>query len=182
VDTSNIMEALVQCWREGGGPSFLEKARRMSRWTISQWRQRKPGSWNWNLSQYVLRGLVAVAGAGGDPEVAGAAIEIAHDVLAGQSEAELHFAFYNAWMAAELNRAFAADLPLEKYLAITRRNLDKMGPGGDFPVALPEAWAPYPSVRSSYYDSKAFVAYIPVLTARLAALQRKESIRKEEIR
>jgi hypothetical protein len=174
VDTSNIMEALVQCWRESGDPSFLEKARRMSRWTMGQWRDHKPGTWNWNLSQYVLRGLVAVARATRDQQVVSTSIEIAHDVLAGQSEADLHFAFYNAWMAAELNRAFGANLPLDKFLDVTRRSLDRMGPDGNFPVALPEAWAPYPSVRSSYYDSKAFVAYIPSLTARLAAMKQKE--------
>jgi AcrR family transcriptional regulator len=174
VDTSNIMEALVECWRESGDPSFLEKARRMSRWTMGQWRERKPGTWNWNLSQYVLRGLVAVGKATRDQQVINTSIDIARDVLAGQSEADLHFAFYNAWMAAELNRAFGADLPLDKYLDVTRRSLDRMGADGNFPVALPEAWAPYPSVRSSYYDSKAFVAYIPVLTAQLAAKKQKE--------
>jgi hypothetical protein len=174
VDTSNIMEALVECWRESGDASFLEKARRMSRWTMGQWRDRKPGTWNWNLSQYVLRGLVAVGRATHDQQVIDTSIGIARDVLGGQSEADLHFAFYNAWMAAELNRAFGASLPLDRFLDVTRRSLDRMGPDGNFPVALPEAWAPYPSVRSSYYDSKAFVAYIPSLTARLAAMKEIE--------
>jgi hypothetical protein len=174
VDTSNIMEALVECWHESGDASFLEKARRMSRWTMSEWRARKPGTWNWNLSQYVLRGLVAVGRATRDQQVIRTSIDIARDVLTGQSEAELHFVFYNAWMASELNRAFGANLPLEKFLDLTRRNLDHMGPDGNFPVALPEAWAPYPSIRSSYYDSKAFVAYIPSLTARLAAMKEKK--------
>lgn len=173
VDTSNIMEALVACWRETADPSFLEKARRMSRWTMAQWRERKSDtSWNWNLSQYVLRGLVAVAHATGDREVANTCIEISRNVLANAGEGELHFAFYNAWLAAELNRSFGADLPLTIMLGVVRRSLDRMGADGSFPVATPEAWAPYPSIRSSYYDSKTFVSYVPVLTARLAAVRK----------
>lgn len=172
VDTSNIQEALVACWRETGDRTFLEKAVRMSRWTISQWREGNK-DWNWNLSQYVLRGLLAVAEAMRDPETIGTAIAISRHVIANpQLGGDLHFVFYNAWLAAELNRLFGANLPLDRFAAIVRGNLDKMGPDGSFPVALPEAWTPYPSIRSSYYDSKAFVAYIPALTARL---ERKES-------
>ena len=171
VDTSNIQEALVECWRESGDATFIEKAVRMSRWTMQEWRKSRK-DWNWNLSQYVLRGLVAVAEANGDRQAIDTAIDISRHVLESPEGAELHFAFYNAWMAAELNRAFQAELPLKRMEDVVRRSLDRMSADGNFPVPLPEAWAPYPSVRSSYYDSKAFVAYIPGFTARMAARSR----------
>ena len=62
VDTSNFMEALTDCYRETGDRNFLEWALKMSRWTGEPWKvagKRQGDDWNWNLMNYVLRGLVS---------------------------------------------------------------------------------------------------------------------------
>ena len=63
VDTSNFMEALAMCYRETGDRAFLDWALQMSRWTAARYQvrgKRKNDDWNWNLTNYVLRGLVTL--------------------------------------------------------------------------------------------------------------------------
>lgn len=185
VDTSNFMEALVWCYRETGDADFLRWALQMSRWTAARWKlagKIKGDDWNWNLTNYVLRGLLAVYQATGDSLVRDLAQEICRATLDNPSPhikqlkngvggGELHFVFYHAWLSTAVSR-FSPDGPqlVAKLLEVVQREVARQREDGQFPIdhgfesGLKTRW-------TSYYDLKALVAYVPVLSARLAALQ-----------
>ena len=120
VDTSNFMEALSYCYRETGERQFLDWAVQMSRWTGRRFEQRgktKGDDWNWNLSQYVLRGLVTLYETGGDAAGArprhsdGARHAGKHERQYrrdpdGMGGGDRHFVFYNAWISTGWRRLF----------------------------------------------------------------------------
>ncbi len=184
VDTSNFMEALVYCYRETGDPWFVEAALKMSRWTAERWRARNAtpqDNWNWNLSQYALRGLVALYEATGDEIARQTAIDIARVTLNNQAPRtsvmrdgmggrKIDNVFYHAWITAAVSR-FAPDGShmLEELYAIVRADAACQRDDGSFLLdhgvesGLPTAW-------TSFYDAKSLVAYLPVLAARRAAV------------
>jgi len=182
VDTSNFMEALSYCYRETGDRRFLDWALQMSRWTGRRFAQRgktKGDDWNWNLSQYVLRGLVTLYETSGDAEVRDLAIRVVRATLANMSDdtgdlrdgmggGDRHFVFYTAWIATRVAKVVPDGADLTKLLLqAVRREMARQTPDGQFPMdkgvaaGLPTSWV-------SYYDPKSAVAYVPVLTAHLA--------------
>lgn len=185
VDTSNFMEALTMCYRETGDRRFLEDALRMSRFTAARFavRGQRPGDdWNWNLTNYVLRGLVTLYETSGDAEVRDLAAAISRATVDNPSTdgyalkdgiggGELHFVFYHAWISTRVAR-FAPDgaAIVAKLLPIVRREVARQRPDGLFSLekgvegGLPTRWI-------SYYEAKALVAYVPVLAAHLQAAQ-----------
>jgi hypothetical protein len=186
-DVSNFMEALTWCWRETGDRYFLDAALRMSRWSIGLWRQQRDTGqpWNWNGAQYVLRGLVTLYEASGDPQARQAALEITRMTLAaatgpGQEVEhrttvgdELHFVFYHSWISTRVAKfAPDGDKMTATLLRVARREIAHQRPDGQFNVehgmesGLPTVW-------TSYYEAKSLVAFVPVLTAHLAGTKRK---------
>jgi hypothetical protein len=190
VDTSNFMWALSECYRETGDRAFLDWALQMSRWTASHWKERghKQGDdWNWNLAQYVLRGLVSLYQASNSPEVRDLAIEIGHATLANPSKdiADLkdgmgggdgHFVFYNAWVTTDVAK-FAPDgnEMVRMLLPIVRREVSRQRADGQFSKAtqwfgVESLESGAPTIWLSYYDPLSLVDCVPILTARLARL------------
>jgi hypothetical protein len=182
VDTSNFMEALTYCYRETGDRQFLEWALQMSRWTAERWKvagKRKGDDWNWNLTNYVLRGLVTLYETSRDPDVRDLAIQICRTTLENDSRniadlrngvggGNLHFVFYHAWISTRVAK-FAPDGEklIGMLLPIVRREVALQRPDGLFALerghesGMPTRW-------TSYYEAKALVAYVPVLAAHLA--------------
>ncbi|MGC8793765.1 MAG: hypothetical protein ACP5U2_10285, partial [Bryobacteraceae bacterium] len=184
VDTSNFMEALVYCYRETGERWFLDAALKMSRWTAERWRHRHANpqdNWNWNLSQYALRGLVALYQATGDALARDTAIEIARVtlnntsprgsvMLDGMGGRKIDNVFYHAWITAAVTRfAPQGGQMLEELYRIVRSDAACQREDGSFLLdhgtesGLATQW-------TSFYDAKSLVAYLPVLAARRAAL------------
>lgn len=184
VDTSNFMEALVDCYRETGERWFLDAALKMSRWTAERWKLRHAtpqDNWNWNLSQYALRGLVALYRATGDELARDTAIEIARVtlnnksprgsvMLDGMGGRKIDNVFYHAWITTAVTRfAPQGQQMLEELYRIVRADAACQREDGSFLLehgvesGLPTAW-------TSFYDAKSLVAYLPVLAARRAAL------------
>jgi hypothetical protein len=184
VDTSNFMEALVFCYRETGDREFLEGALRMSRWTAERWRQRHAtpqDNWNWNLSQYALRGLVSLYQATGDAIARDTAVDIVRVTLNNKSPRtsvvqdamggrKVDNAFYHAWITAAVTRfATQGQSLLEELYQVVRSDVACQREDGSFlldhgpEAGLPTRW-------TSFYDAKSLVAYLPVLAARRAAL------------
>jgi hypothetical protein len=182
VDTSNFMEALTYCYRETGDRQFLEWALQMSRWTAERWKvagKRKGDDWNWNLTNYVLRGLVTLYETSRDPEVRDLAIEICRTTLENDSRniadlrngvggGNLHFVFYHAWISTRVAK-FAPDGEklIRMLVPIVRREVALQRHDGLFTLehgyesGIPTRW-------TSYYEAKSLVAYVPVLAAHLA--------------
>ncbi len=186
VDTSNFMEALSYCYRETGDRQFLDWALSMSKWTAGRFEARgnvKGDDWNWNLSNYALRGLVELYETSGDASVKDLAIHMtratlenmspdtAH-VVNGMGGGDRHFVFYQAWISTRVAKIAPDGASMtQKLLAAVRREVATQTPDGLFPLdhgmeaGLETRWA-------SYYDPKSFVAYVPVLTAAMAARNR----------
>jgi hypothetical protein len=183
VDTSNFMEALSHCYRETGDRKFLDWGLAMSKWTATRFEQRgkvKGDDWNWNLSNYALRGLVALYETSGDPSVKDLAIRMTRATLAnmspntadienGMGGGDGHFVFYHSWISTRVAKiAPDGDEFTRKLLQAVRREAAKQTPDGLFPLdhgmegGMETKWA-------SYYTPKSFVAYVPVITAHLAA-------------
>ncbi len=191
VDTANIIESLVAAWRETGDPFFLDRARGYARWTVQKWRTRQDDTfWNWNLTRYVLTGLLAICReAERDPSriperesFRQAAIEIGRHTLTHPELAavagtiaggELHYVFYHAWLGAEVSRLAGDPTLLKPLLGKVREQMARQALDGSFPMEMGSLWSQYPHTVVSYYDPKSVVAYIPVLEARLAALERQ---------
>ncbi|HUS05524.1 MAG TPA: hypothetical protein VMZ52_04480 [Bryobacteraceae bacterium] len=183
VDTSNFMEALTYCYRETGDRQYLDWALQMSRWTAENWALRgkaKGNDWNWNLTNYVLRGLLPLYESSGDAKVRDLAIDISRKTLAntgtngmelmdGVGGGELHFVFYHAYLSARISK-LAPDGPemTRQLLSIVRREVARQTPDGQFPMKHGTE-AGRETVWTSYYDPKSLVAYVPVLAAHLAA-------------
>lgn len=186
VDTSNFMEALSYCYRETGDRTFLDWGLSMSKWTAARFEERgkvKGDDWNWNLSNYALRGLVSLYETSGDAFVKDLAVRMTRATLAnmspntsdienGMGGGDRHFVFYHAWISTRVAKV-APEGPefTQKLLQAVRRELAHQTPDGLFPIdhgmegGKETKWG-------SYYDPKSFVAYVPVLTAHLAATQR----------
>lgn len=191
VDTANMIEALVAAWRETGDAFFLDRARGYARWTVKKWQTRKDDTfWNWNLTRYVLTGMLAICREAERapsliPERESfrqAAIEIGRHTLARPELAtvagtiaggELHYVFYHAWLGAEVSRLAKDPTLLKPLLAKVREQMARQALDGSFPMEMGSLWSQYPHAVVSYYDPKSVVAYIPVLEARLAALERE---------
>jgi hypothetical protein len=185
VDTSNFMEALSYCYRETGDRQFLNWALAMSKWTGKRFEERgrvKGDDWNWNLANYALRGLVTLYETSGDESVKDLAIRMTRATLAnmsadtgdiqnGMGGGDRHFVFYHAWISTRTAKIAPDGKEMTKrLLQAVRREVKNQTPDGVFPIdhgmesGKNTIWA-------SYYDPKAFVAYVPVLTAHLAAAQ-----------
>jgi hypothetical protein len=188
VDTGNMIEALVAAWEATSDSFFLERARGYARWTVGKWRNRTDDTfWNWNLTRYVMTGLLAICRAGREypdrvPELkdfiqAASEIErhtVSHPELTSVpgtiGGGDLHYVFYHAWLGCELAQLTGDTKMLERLVPIVRREAARQQPDGTFPMELGALWSQYPSRVISYYDPKSVVAYLPVLGARLALL------------
>ena len=180
------MEALAYCYRETGQQQFLDWGIQISRWTAERFAERgkkKGEDWNWNLSQYALRGLVTLYETSGDRNVRDLAIRMTHatlenmsqntsDIVMGMGGGDRHFVFYQAWIATRVAKiAPDGDDITGRLLTAVRREAALQTLDGLFPLdhgveaGLETKWG-------SYYDPKSFVAYVPVLTAHLAGRQR----------
>jgi hypothetical protein len=186
VDTANFIEALVSAWQESGDSFFLERARGYARWTAGKWNSRTdPKQWNWNLTRYVLTGMLAICRVAREhPDLVPereqflkTTIEISRHTLSHPEygfvpgtigDGGLHYFFYHAWLDTEVS-TLAGDPSMIKPLAdAVRRQLVRQDPNGAFPMDIGTLWSQYPTQVISYYDPKAVVAYLPVLGARLA--------------
>ena len=185
VDTSNFMEALTRCYRETGDRRFLDWALQMSRWTGERWKlagNRQGDDWNWNLTNYALRGLVTLYETSKDARVRDLALDICRATLDNPSTdgmnlkngvggGELHFVFYHAWISTEASK-FAPDGKelFAKLYPVVKREVARQRPDGLFSLdhgvegGIKTRW-------TSYYDAKSLVAFVPVASARLAAMQ-----------
>jgi len=188
VDTANMIEALTAAWRETGDSFFLDRARGYARWTVKKWKTRTDDKfWNWNLTRYVLTGMLAICRAaeehpGAIPErdsFRQTAIEIGRHTITHPELAtvegtiaggELHYVFYHAWLGSEVSRLAGDDSLLKPLLEKVREQMARQALDGSFPMEMGSLWSQYPHTVISYYDPKSVVAYIPVLSARLAAL------------
>jgi len=189
VDTANIVESLVQAWIETADPFFLDRARGYARWTVDKWKTRKDGKfWNWNLTRYVLNGMLAICRAGREfpgripetGEFCGTAVEISRHTISHPELAsvegtigggELHYVFYHAWLGAEASRIAKDPKMIAPLLAKAKEQLARQAPDGTFPMEMGSLWSQYPNRTISYYDPKAVAAYLPVLAARLASMR-----------
>lgn len=181
VDTSNFMEALSYCYRETGDRQFIDWALAMSKWTGARFDERgkvKGDDWNWNLSQYALRGLVTLYETTGDARVKDLAIRMARatlanmspntsDIVNGMGGGDRHFVFYQSWISTRVAKVApdGADMT-RRLLEAVRREVKFQTPDGLFPsdhgmeAGIETRWV-------SYYDPKSFVAYVPVLAAHI---------------
>ncbi|HUQ94764.1 MAG TPA: hypothetical protein VM120_23995 [Bryobacteraceae bacterium] len=192
VDTSNFMEALSYCYLETGDRQFLDWALSMSKWTAARFLERgrmKGDDWNWNLTNYALRGLVALYETSGDETVKDLAIRMSHatlenmspntaDIQKGMGGGDRHFVFYHAWISTRVAKV-APDGPemTRKLLQAVRREVAAQTADGLFP--LDHGMEAGKETRwGSYYAPKSFVAFVPVLTAHLAAQQTPSARRK----
>ncbi|MEO7650215.1 MAG: hypothetical protein ABIZ80_07085 [Bryobacteraceae bacterium] len=182
VDTSNFMEALTYCYRETGDRTFLDWALQMSRWTGERFAlagKREGDDWNWNLTNYALRGLVTLYETSGDEFVKDLALRMCRATVNNQANTiavlrdgvgggELHFVFYHAWISMRVAK-FAPDRDeiIGKLLTAVRREVARLRPDGTF-VLDHGVEAGSPTRWISYYDAKALVAYVPTLAAHLA--------------
>jgi hypothetical protein len=183
VDTSNFMEALSYCYRESGDRRFLDWAIQMSRWTGARFEvrgKRQGDDWNWNMTNYVLRGLITLYETSHDPYVKDLAIRMSRATLAnngtdgmklidGVGGGELHFVFYHAWISARVAKIAPDGEDLtRKLLTAVRREVARQDAAGVFPMehgvqsGIQTRW-------TSYYDEKSLVAYVPVLAAYMRA-------------
>jgi hypothetical protein len=185
VDTSNFMEALSMCYRETGDRTFLDWALQMSRWTAARYEirgKRENDDWNWNLTNYVLRGLVTLYETCHDPQVRDLAMDMSRRTLANTSRdgmalkdgiggGELHFVFYHAWISTRVAKiAPDGDAMTRTLLMMVRREIERQRADGTSALK-PAASGGMPTTWHSYYDAKALVAYVPVLAAHLARSQ-----------
>ncbi|HUS05746.1 MAG TPA: hypothetical protein VMZ52_05605, partial [Bryobacteraceae bacterium] len=180
VDTSNFIEALTAAWQETGNPFFLDRARGYARWTLKKWRSRTDErQWNWNLTRYVLTGMLAMCRAALDrpdlvperQEFLAGALEISRHTVQHPEygfvpgtigEGGLHYFFYHAWLDTEISR-LAKDPSLIPLLASAiRSQMSRQDAEGAFPMDVGALWSQYPTSVISYYDPKSVVAYLPV--------------------
>jgi hypothetical protein len=178
-----FMEALPYCYRETGDRRFLDWALQMSVWTEGRFAERgkkKDDDWNWNLSQYVLRGLVTLYETSGDQRVRDLTVRMTQatlenmspdtsDIQKGMGGGDRHFVFYQAWIATRVAKIMSdGDEITRRLITAVRRETAFQTPDGLFPsdhgveAGLDTKWG-------SYYDPKSFVAYVPVLKAHMAA-------------
>jgi hypothetical protein len=183
VDTSNFMEALVYCFRETGDRWYLNEALKMSRWTSDRWRHRNDSPadhWDWNLAQYALRGLVSLYQASADTLVRDTAVDVARKALNnkaprtsttldGVGGRKIDNVFFHAWITASVTRfAPQGRQMLEELYDIVRQDVACQREDGMF-VIDHGMEAGKPTRWTSVYDAKSLVAYLPVLSARMAA-------------
>ncbi len=194
VDTSNFMEALSYCYRETGDRQFIDWALQMSRWTSERFEERgkkKGDDWNWNLTNYVLRGLVSLYETSGDATVRDLAIRMCRATLAnmedstdkvkdGMGGGDRHFVFYHAWISTRVAKIAPDGEDMTRRLLIAvKREAARQTPDGLFPLhhgmeaGIDTTWG-------SYYDPKSFVAYVPVLTAHLASIRSQPESRASQ--
>jgi hypothetical protein len=181
VDTSNFMEALSYCYRETGDRQFLDWGLAMSKWTAIRFEQRgrvKGDDWNWNLTNYALRGLVTLYETSGDAAVRDLAIRMGRATLAnmspntgdvenGMGGGDRHFVFYHSWISTRVAKVAPDGHEMtRKLLQAVRRETAQQTPDGLFRRDAGKL-----TQTGSYYAPKSFVAYVPVLTAHLAALK-----------
>jgi hypothetical protein len=91
------------------------------------------------------------------------------DIQKGMGGGDRHFVFYQAWIATRVAKvAPDGDEITRRLITAVRRETAFQTPDGLFPLdhgieaGMETKWA-------SYYDPKSYVAYVPVLTAHLAA-------------
>jgi hypothetical protein len=178
------MEALVYCFRETGDRWYLNEALKMSRWTANRWQHRHDSpadNWGWNLSQYALRGLVSLYQVSADTLVRDTAADVARKTLNNKSPRtstmidamggrKIDNVFFHAWITAYVTRfAPQGRRMLEELYDIVRQDLACQREDGMF-VIDHGIKAGKPTRWTSFYDAKSLVAYLPVLSARMAAV------------
>ena len=183
VDTSNFMEALTYCYRETGDRYFLDEALKMSRWTAARYKlrgTRKNDDWNWNLTNYALRGLYTLWVTSHDRAVFDLMSDMSRktldnkttdgmNLIDGIGGGDAHFVFYHCWVSTRIAKlAPDRDSRIQDLLEVARREVATVRPDGV--ISLRKGMSSgLPTVWTSYYDAKALVAYVPVLTAHLAS-------------
>jgi hypothetical protein len=187
VDTTNYVEAMITAWQETGDDFFLKSARGYTRWALGKWNTAKDRTqWNWNLTRYVLTGLLSICRSaqeypGSVPEqkeFLASTIAISRHTFGHPElgfvpgtigEGGLHYFFYHAWLDAELTRLSGDTSGLKPLRDIIVKELARQNADGAFPMNVGSLWSQYPTQVISYYDPKSIVAYLPVLSARMAA-------------
>jgi hypothetical protein len=186
VDTSNFMEALIYCYRETGDRYFLDAALKMSRWTEARYKirgTRKWDDWNWNLTNYALRGLYTLYDTSDDPRVFELMSDMSRRTLANKSTnglelkdgiggGDAHFVFYHAWISCRIAKLNPdCDQRIRDLHAIVRREVARVRSDGLITLDHGAA-SGLPTIWTSYYDAKSLVAYVPVLSAHLASIRK----------
>jgi hypothetical protein len=89
-------------------------------------------------------------------------------------EGGLHYFFYHAWLESEVSRLANDPSLIPPLVASIRKELVRQDSSGAFPMNVGSLWSQYPTRVISYYDPKAITAYLPVLGARLTAMEKKQ--------
>ena len=185
VDTSNFMEALTNCYRETGDRYYLDAALKMSRWTAARYKirgTRKWDDWNWNLTNYALRGLYTLWVTSRDAQVLDLMSDMSRrtlnnkttdglNLIDGIGGGDTHFVFYHCWVSTRIAKlAPDGDQRIRDLLEVARREVSHVRPDGLIPFDKGMS-SGLPTVWTSYYDAKSLVAYVPVLAAHLKSKQ-----------
>lgn len=168
-DCTNFQEVLVICWRETGEDRFLELARKMARWTI-----RHMGKWNWDKDKgnsyhwhFLMRGMLSTIKATASRRCTEWYLDLARRNTAYDTS-EINFVYWMDWLIVEAEKMGGERAMLDVLLENTRAELRRLRPDGGALSVQPPPWSKWPTTWDRIYDSKCIVAYVPVLTARLA--------------
>lgn len=179
-DCANFLETLIICWRETGDNCFLEQARKMARWTMREATrlEREGYSNNSNYWRYVLRGTLAALKATGDKRIRDwyidkARMNMKHDYLS-----DFDFIIAMNWIIVEAEKISGETWLLDALQERTAYKLSLQRDGGNLTRIMPYPWSKWPTTWDEFYDVKEIVAYVPVLTARRAALKLPDTLEK----
>lgn len=181
IDMVNLAESLLYAYAETGDGFYLDKARAIGTWLVRTQAQPEWRPWNDNLTRYLGRGMLALTLATGDPAFRESFLTLERQTQAMASE-NGHSTLYHCWLAAAAERLTGDRWFVDRQGERTAAVLAHQAPDGGFRDAefhlLNTAvyLAAAEGKRTSwvrYYGSKSTVAYVPVLAARLAALNHR---------
>lgn len=178
-DCTNFGEVLGICYRETGDPFFLQTARKMANWTIRQMR-----SWDWEKDvgnsygwHFLMRGMLSTLKLTGSKRYRDWYLDMARRNIAYPVE-QIDFRCWMCWLLVEAEKLGGEWRILEEALKRTRHVLKRLSSTGAIRDECGLPWSKWPTIWERLYDQKTIVAYVPVLSARLASWRRETGVQE----
>lgn len=170
-DCTNFGEVLCILWRETGEEQFLDMAKKMALWTI-----RTMDKWDWGVDignsygwHFLMRGMLATLKATGSRRFRKWYIDMARRNMT-YDMSEILFVHWMNWLIVEAEKLSGETWMLDVLRGNAERLLHKEQHDGGIRNEICRPWSKWPTKWEYIYDTKGIVAYIPVMTARRAAL------------
>ncbi len=170
-DCTNFGETLGILYKETGEQRFLEMVKKMADWTIKDMKK-----WDWNKSvgnsygwHFLMRGMLSTIKLTGKRKYIDWYLDMAKKNMTYPME-QILFVNWMNWLIVEAEKMSGETWLIRALKNNTEKLLSEQLPDGVLLSVCEYPWSKWPSIWHRLYDPKTVVAYVPVLSSRLAVL------------